>query len=131
MKLGIYDIALREKEGWELLAPLSYWNASEEDLEEYMGGCGPGKLGDYFVPDTMYGESVFLACQIHDWMYCIGKDAQDKRYADLVFLWNMTVLVNDGEFLDTFRLRRVMTYYQAVSAAGEEAFMSQRKSNDG
>jgi len=124
MKLSRYNILLKSIEGWELLAPDTYWDASEEELKEHTGGCGPGKLGDWFVPDTMYGESVFLACQIHDWMYFKGIDEEDKRWADLIFLINMTILIDDGELIDRLRLVRVMTYYQAVSHHGGEAFNS-------
>jgi hypothetical protein len=74
------------------------------------------------VPDTMYGESIFLACQIHDWMYSKGKTKKDKMIADRVFLINMVELIDDDEFFDTLRLRRVMTYYQAVSAGGDGSF---------
>ena len=130
MRAGIWDLTIEDIEGFYLIAPKSYLSASEEEVEAATGGCGPGKIGDWFVPDTMYGESVVLACIIHDWMYGEGKDEIDKRIADRVFLWNMTVLIQDaphtgedeGQFLDNLRLRRVMTYYQAVSGAGGEAF---------
>jgi hypothetical protein len=130
MKYGPWEVVIREKEGWDLMAPLSYWNASQEEIEKKTGGCGPGGLGDWFVPDTMYGESVFLACQIHDWMYGEGKDWKDKALADRVFMYNMLVLIEDKPFefgpedqgLDKLRERRVMTYYQAVYHGGEDAF---------
>jgi hypothetical protein len=122
MKVGNYYLLAREIEGFYLVASELYWKASEEEIKAHTGGCGPGKLGDYFVPDTMYGESIFLACQIHDWMYYEGKTLEDKRIADLVFLVNMTILINDGELLDKLRLQRVMTYYQAVSDFGQDAF---------
>lgn len=122
MKYGSYNLEISSREGFNLLAPDSYWQATEEEIEEHTGGCGPGKLGDAFVPDTMYGESVFLACQIHDWMYFVGETQEDKKVADRVFLLNMVELVDDGEILDSLRLRRVMTYYQAVAMAGGEAF---------
>jgi len=122
MKAGNYTLSIRDKEGFDLLAPESYWLASDEVIAEYTGGCGPGKIGDWLVPDTMLGESVFLACQIHDWMYHCGITAEDKRIADKVFLWNMVALIDDGEFLDTIRLRTVMAYYQAVSKHGGSSF---------
>jgi hypothetical protein len=122
MIVGSYELDIREKEGYHLLASTGYWNATPEQIEEHTGGCGPGKLGDHFVPDTMWGESVFLACQIHDWMYWTGRTPQDKRTADLCFLVNMILLVDNGHILDPLRLRRCMTYFQAVSLGGGEAF---------
>lgn len=131
MQAGKFDLQIREIEGFFLLAPVSYWNASKEEIENKTGGCGPGKIGDWFVPDTMFGESVFLACQIHDWMYGEGASVLDKYYADLTFLWNMVVLIQSTPFfpgqkekdtLDIGRLRTVMTYFEAVSYGGGDAF---------
>lgn len=124
MKIGSYDLQMGEKEGFHLVAPSSYWEASDKEILAHTGGCGPGKFGDYFIPDTMYGESVFLACQIHDWCYFKGLTLQDKRTADLLFLVNMVLIVDDGDCLDALRLRRVMTYYQAVASCGEKAFLA-------
>jgi len=99
-----------------LFAPQSYWDATPEEIEEYTGGCGPGKLGDYFVPDTLYGESIFLACQIHDWCYYVN----EKYWGDLYFLMNMTILITrETDALDVVRLRRVMTYFEAVYYCGQ------------
>jgi len=130
MEAGIWEIERADLEGWMLLAPTTFWEASFQEIEDKTGGCGPGAIGDWFVPDTMYGESVFLACQIHDWMYGEGKTLEDKKIADRVFLWNITVLIQEEpetmerekEILDPFRLRRGMTYYEAVSLAGNAAF---------
>ena len=123
MLLSNYDITEAEIEGWKLLAPLSYLDPDRQsEIEENTGGCGPGKLGDWFVPDYIWGESIILACRIHDWMYHIGINVMDKQIADKVFLWNMVVLIDNGEILDSARLRRVMSYYQAVSFGGASAF---------
>ena len=122
MIVGTFDLQMGEVDGYHLCAPTSYWQASQEEIEEHTGGCGPGKLGDWFIPDTMLGESVHLACEIHDWCYHAGQTLQDKFTADLLFLVNMVILVNDGDMLDAVRLRRVMTYYECVAFGGEEAF---------
>lgn len=130
MRLGNWEIEVSEREGWNLLAPTTFWNASEKEIESKTGGCGPGAIGDWFVPDTMYGESVFLACQIHDWMYREGSNLRDKKIADRIFLWNMTVLIQEAPFtgetesaiLDNLRLRRAMTYYQVIYYGGRVAF---------
>lgn len=105
-----------------LFAPEEYFEASEEWLDANTGGCGPGKFGDKFVPDTIYGESIFLSCQIHDFMYNSGKTWEDKRYADRTFIWNMLSQIDDGEGWDIVRERRVMAYYQAVSHGGHDSF---------
>ncbi len=130
MKIGKFKIKEIEIEGWNLLVPESFLNATEEEIDNKTGGCGPGEIGDWFVPDTMYGESVYLACRIHDWMYGEGETIEDKKAADRVFLWNMTVLIQESpktgktedSYLDQARLRRVMTYYQAVYYGGGDSF---------
>ncbi len=123
MIAGRWSIRLGSLEGFELVAPSTFWMATEEEIEAKTGGCGPGSIGDWFVPDTMYGESIFLACQIHDWMYGEGQDLEDKKWADIVFLVNMTLLIiEDKDVLDVLRLRRVMTYFEAVYFGGEDSF---------
>lgn len=130
MKIGKFTIVEHRIEGWDLLVPQSYLDATEEEIDEKTGGCGPGNIGDWFVPDTMYGEPVYLACRIHDWMYGEGESKEDKKASDRVFLWNMTVLIQEmphtemteDEKLDLVRLRRVMTYFEAVYYGGGEAF---------
>ena len=123
MDIGSFNLQMGEKEGFHLVAPADYWNASDEEIQTRTGGCGPGKWGDYLVPDTAYGESLFLACQIHDWSYFKGLTLQDKRTADLCFLMNMVLLVDNGEWMDRFRLFRCVTYYLAVSRCGESSFL--------
>jgi len=123
MIAGRWKLDVDELGGFKLVAPNTFWSATEEEIEAKTGGCGPGGIGDWFVPDTMYGESVFLACQIHDWMYGEGETQEDKKWADIVFLVNMTLLITaDGDLLDPLRLRRVMTYFEAVYYGGGSAF---------
>jgi len=123
MKAGKWILKLAEIEGFTLLVPTTFLEATPEEIEKKTGGCGPGNIGDWFVPDTMYGESIFLACQIHDWMYGEGETLEDKKWADITFLVNMTILIiDDGGSLDILRLRRVMTYFQAVYFGGNDAF---------
>lgn len=124
MLIGNFDLQMGEKEGYHLVAPTSYWAATGAEILAHTGGCGPGKFGDYFVPDTVYGETVFLACQIHDWMYFKGLTLQDKRTADICLLVNMVLLVDDGELLDRARCYRCILYYLAVSNHGESAFLA-------
>ncbi len=132
MKAGKFNLKIRNIEGWDLLVPQSFFEATKEEIEAKTGGCGPGSIGDWFVPDTMYGESVFLACQVHDWMYGEGKTEQDRFYSDMVFDWNMKVLIlihprtgkMEDEMLDKLRLHRATTYFEAVRYGGGDAFDS-------
>jgi len=123
MKAGKWTLEIRELEGFKLVAPTSFWSATQEEIEEKTGGCGPGSIGDWFVPDTMYGESIFLACQIHDWMYGEGGDQEDKFWADIFFGVNMRILIlSDPGGLDPLRLEREVTYFIAVYYGGGDSF---------
>ena len=122
MRAGNYDLEIRELEGYQLMAPKSFWNASQEEIDTKTGGCGPGKVGDWFVPDNLLGESIFLSCRIHDWMYAEGKTCEDKKVADMTFQWNITEQVDDGEVLDGPRLEMGLKYYKAVRIAGGSSF---------
>lgn len=123
MKIGRWTVKQAPVEGFILVVPTTFLKATPEEIEEKTGGCGPGEIGDWFVPDSIYGESIHLACRIHDWMYGEGKTKEDKKWSDIVFLINMTLLIIGGSnLLDVLRLRRVMTYFEAVYFGGSDAF---------
>ena len=108
-----------------LLAPDSFWETDEQTLSMMVGGCGPGKYGDYLVPDSMYGLSIKAACIVHDYEYAIGKVMNDKRRADLHFLENLLFIVNKKskwKIAKWFRGYRVMSYYLAVANGGDSSF---------
>ena len=42
-----------------ILAPPEFWKLPQEKIDSY--GCGPGKIGDWLVPDTIWGENIQLA----------------------------------------------------------------------
>jgi len=101
--------------------PKEFHTMDEPTLLMLMGGCGPGKFGDYFVPDTVYGMSIKAACAVHDLEYSIGKD---KVKADDRFLVNMRKIVDRSRFylLKLLRQRRVLKYYWAVHVGGDSSF---------
>ena len=106
-----------------LRAPQSYWDASREMIESVAGGCGPGGVGDWMVPDTNFGLSMKPACEIHDWMYYEGQTQEGKEIADIVFLLNMLKLVKKGtRFLRIPRDHRAFVYYEAVKYGGNSAY---------
>lgn len=71
-------------------------------------GAGSKGLG-WVVPDFKFGN----AADIHDLMYTIGGDSKDKKWADLVFLWNMQ---RDGANWLAY------IYFWAVKFMGKNAF---------
>lgn len=75
--------------GLDLTMPQSFLEATDKEIEEKTGGCGPGKYGDYFVPDTILFVSIKEACVIHDWEYSFAESFEDKKNADMNFLMNM------------------------------------------
>ena len=114
----------------KLYAPLSYWNATQNELKESCNGCG-AKDG-IKVPNTMYGLCIKKACEIHDWMYKIGKTIADKLFADAIFRLNLSIIIDAGSNFLTALLRhgRASTYYTAVIEWGESAFWVDKKRND-
>lgn len=105
-----------------LLAPIDFWNLPDKVREGY--GCGPGKIGDLFVPDTFYGLSIKPACEIHDYCYETGQTLDDKAFADMLFLINTLAIIEhrSGRLLKVPRTYRAITYYIAVRDAGRDAF---------
>lgn len=118
----LYSPHIEEEFGMQ---PCSYNNASYLQIIEHTGGCGPGGIGDYMVPDTAWFLSVRRACARHDWLYHWGLTQEEKDLADLWFLNNMVRIVkaqNSSALLEKLRLRRVRTYYLAVKYGGGPAY---------
>jgi hypothetical protein len=120
-----WKLALAERDGVPLVAPVEYWQMPEEERNLIAGGCGPGGFGDALVPDTLWGLSVRAACEIHDWMYHFGESIDDKRLADRLFLDNMVSIIctkTKNWILRKLRLQRAWAYYQAVAKFGGPSF---------
>jgi hypothetical protein len=124
-----------EKYKPQVKAPIGFYRLRKKDPEKFRavcGGCGPGQWGDYFVPDTLWGLSIRLACQIHDYMYWAGKTPEAKWKADSTFLENMIVLCWNGSNRVTFTLRalRAIKYFVAVVNHGDNAFKGENHGMD-
>jgi hypothetical protein len=123
MKLGKWEIEKYEKDSFEMFAPKTYWQASPEEIGRKAGGCGPGEIGDWLVPDDFLGDPVRPPCEVHDWMYGEGETEEDKKWADLLLLINLVLaVIRDPGKLDFARLRMAMDYYEAVHFGGKDAF---------
>jgi len=100
--------------------------------DEYKSfGCGPGGIGDWFVPDTMWGLSVKKACQQHDHDYRFGRGSskEHKKQCDDRMRDNMKIIVNKkskSKILKAMRHVRIHTYYFWVRAAGGGSYWKER-----
>lgn len=96
-------------------------------------GCGPGGIGDFLVPDTIYGLRVSAACRIHDWGYRFskGNSEEDRERHDRIFKNNLIRIVRantKSKLMLLLRMRRVKTYYYSVRFFGGPAYWSERNS---
>ena len=88
-------------------------------------GCGSDKARFDFIPDTIYGISIFESCRRHDWAYMVGGDINDFNKANMEFLSNMLIQIDEGIvwWKPTFLARRrAMSYYEGVARFGLESF---------
>ncbi len=76
-----------------LFCPQSLLDAPKEVRRAVCNGCGSARAKFDFVPDHVYGLRIGPACDIHDWMYHLGKTLADKQEADRVFLNNILRLI--------------------------------------
>jgi hypothetical protein len=113
----------------DLMMPVSFRVAPPAVRARICNGAGPSGWG-WIVPDTIWGLSITLAADIHDWMYTLGQTEADRRQADLVFFHNMITLINarrTSGFMRTLRELRAIGYYLAVSWFGRWAFWKGKK----
>lgn len=107
----------------DLYAPASFYEASQAERDAVCNGCGPGGIGGWLVPDSIWGLRVTAACRIHDWMYHVGRDIEDKRRADQTFLNNLVRLISrHGGMFVVPRLIRASFMFWAVDRFGGPFF---------
>jgi hypothetical protein len=108
----------------KLYAPGLYWALSPEGKADICNGCGT-KGFTWLVPDSMYGLDISEACNIHDFMYVVGVDEEDRAEADRVFKNNLFRIIeakSKWAIIKILRRRRAVTYYQAVRMFGGPPF---------
>jgi len=115
----------------KLFAPAKYWVLTDERKRGICNGCGPKGILGWFIPNTMWLLNVRDACDIHDFMYEVGKTQADKEEADRVFLNNLNRLINAGSWcLRIPRRRRALTYYHFVHHHGGSHFWDGKNNLD-
>ena len=107
-----------------LTAPDGFMEAGADVLAEICNGCSAAEAKFDFVPDTIYGLCICPVCHLHDYEYHTGKTDDDKDRADDRFLINGINLIEakSNWFMRILRRRRMLKYYEAVTAFGDDAF---------
>jgi hypothetical protein len=109
----------------KLYAPAAYWQLSPAALAEIVNGCGPtGWKGD-LIPDHLLWVKIADACDIHDYMYLVGKTEADREEADRVFLNNMLRIAeafSANVFTRYGRRKLALHYYSVVRDYGGPYF---------
>jgi len=84
------------------------------------GGCGPGKFGDWLVPDSILGVSIKPACYVHDCMYHDAKTADERYEADERLFTNAGHIIRaeSNWFTRIIRRRILLVYFDAVDLGG-------------
>lgn len=114
----------------KLYAPISYYEATEEERKTVCNGCGA--KGGMNVPDTMYGLVISEACHRHDWMTAHGKTLGDFYFAGAIFILNLTLIIvnSSNKFTSALRLMRASKYFVAVMYAGLSHYWEDKEKND-
>lgn len=100
----------------KLYALPAYWALSKAALAEVVNGCGPAGWKGRYIPDHLLWVKIHEACNIHDWMYAVGKNEEDREEADRVFLNNMLRIVEaqSKTWLTRFLRRKLALHYYSV-----------------
>lgn len=110
-----------------LSAPVTFLNASIDELERVCNGCGAAGAKFDFVPDRIYGTYIGHACNIHDWEYEFGVDNEDKEIADRTWRNNNIRLIDRDCKKKWYKPQSLMHfraqwYYKLICWKGGVAF---------
>lgn len=101
---------------------------TEFDKSRICNGIGAASGLSKHLPSTIWGLDCAIAGDIHDYDYYVGGTITDRRNADLVFLHNLYVVINEGIWLlQGVRKMRARTYFAALRLGG---FMHFNYKND-
>lgn len=72
-----------------LLAPQSYLDASEEEIQRVNNYCGPDGFFNELVPNHLLDLDIRKICSLHDWTFEQSKNLEDHKQSDALFLKNL------------------------------------------
>lgn len=105
-------------DGYILEVPKSFKESTQELISKVTGGCGPGYVGDWFVPDTMYFLKITPACKLHDWTFQVWNDKESFDVANDLFKRNLYAIIEQHggwKIIQKLRKRRAGIYVKFVS----------------
>ena len=113
-------------DGVDLLRPTGSFLWPHPTFAGFPTCCGAGKMGDYLVPDTVWGVNISPACWVHDQMYDLSPPTWGGfHYSNAVFFHNIAAIIqakSSTTFARNLRLARASMYLLAVSTAGAGIF---------
>lgn len=114
-----------------LIAPKGFWELPIDKKKRICNGCGPSGWQAKLVPDSLFGVSLVECCNIHDYMYTVGEDIEDKEWADFIFYYNLynTVMAGKKSPLRWLRVKLIWRYFKAVENHGYRAFFNKIERN--
>lgn len=106
----------------KLYAPNTYWELDDDYKSMICNGCGA--KGGIKVPDTFLGLNISEACNIHDYMYYLGKTKGDFLFSNAMFMMNMTAIIlgNSNWLTKLLRMGYATKYFTAVALYGDKAY---------
>jgi len=111
-----------------MYAPEEYYALTPEDKASICNGTGPGSWKPFttWIPlNSLAGLDITECSNIHDYMYYVGGDDNDKNFADKVYNNNLNGLIDETPgnfFINTFRRSVAYTYYSFVMIFGHNFF---------
>jgi len=102
-----------------LYAPKEYWELTAIEKEKICNGCGAkGSWFSKLIPQQPFKE----ACNIHDFMYFVGRTTEDKEIADQVFLVNMWAIVEAHSRRKWLLKIQLKLFFRGIKSLGEVYF---------
>ena len=118
-------ISIQKFNGYNLAAPKSFWDSTDSIRKNLTGGCGSGRIGDFFVPDRIYCLKITAACIIHDWCFLVWNSKEGFIQANNLFKNNIIRIIQQtksNRIIKKLRFQRSRLYYQAVKYFGEPSY---------
>jgi len=110
-----------------LWAPEAYWRLTDAEHDAICNGCGSALAGVDYVPDSMWGLYMGPVCDIHDYMFEVGKTWKDFIEANATMFLNAVRMIDwKGGWLRVPRIYRACTYFIAVHYKGKNAYKAKK-----